>query len=481
VTIGRILEEGGASLRGVMTHAGESYSARSIAELEAFAEQERLAVVTAAQHLRAAGLPCPVISVGSTPTAHFARNLDGVTEVRAGVFTFFDLVMAGIGVCTLDDLALSVLTTVIGHQADKGWVLCDAGWMALSRDRGTQGQAVDQGYGVVCDADGRPYDNLIVEAANQEHGIIALRPGSVEPLPDLPVGTCSVSCPTMPARRGRSSTLTPFCPLTVARWPYGRDFAVGREAQPMKFISEEQSAALISHDLAFLAAREALIAAVTQEATVFPAVAAHGSDPQNRFSIKSGATAEVAGLKVGSYWPGNSQAGLPRHNSTIMLFDQTVGRIAWVIEAGQVNAYRTAAADAVAADALARADASTLTVFGAGHQALYECLAVARVRPIRRVLVVARDTVKAEAFAVKLRTHGLTAEVAEGAGGLRAGRYHRDRHAVARTLVRSRVGAPRHTCRQHGVGCGGQAGIAACLVRARIPVLRSARAGGQPG
>jgi ornithine cyclodeaminase len=181
----------------------------------------------------------------------------------------------------------------------------------------------------------------------------------------------------------------------------------------MKFISEEQSAALISHDLAFLAAREALIAAVTQEATVFPAVAAHGSDPQNRFSIKSGATAEVAGLKVGSYWPGNSQAGLPRHNSTIMLFDQTVGRIAWVIEAGQVNAYRTAAADAVAADALARADASTLTVFGAGHQALYECLAVARVRPIRRVLVVARDTVKAEAFAAKLRTHGLTAEVAE--------------------------------------------------------------------
>jgi D-serine deaminase-like pyridoxal phosphate-dependent protein len=222
VTIGRILEEGGARLRGVMTHAGESYSARSIAELEAFAEQERLAVVTAAQHLRAAGLPCPVISVGSTPTAHFARNLDGVTEVRAGVFTFFDLVMAGIGVCTLDDLALSVLTTVIGHQADKGWVLCDAGWMALSRDRGTQGQAVDQGYGVVCDADGRPYDNLIVEAANQEHGIIALRPGSVEPLPDLPVGTVLRILPNHACATGAqfdAYTVLPADGGPLAVWP----------------------------------------------------------------------------------------------------------------------------------------------------------------------------------------------------------------------------------------------------------------------
>jgi D-serine deaminase-like pyridoxal phosphate-dependent protein len=222
VTIGRILEEGGASLRGVMTHAGESYSARSIAELEGFAEQERLAVVTAAQHLRASGLPCPVISVGSTPTAHFARNLDGVTEVRAGVFTFFDLVMAGIGVCTLDDLALSVLTTVIGHQADKGWVLCDAGWMALSRDRGTQGQAVDQGYGVVCDADGRPYDNLIVEAANQEHGIIALRPGSVEPLPDLPVGTVLRILPNHACATGAqfdAYTVLPADGGPLAVWP----------------------------------------------------------------------------------------------------------------------------------------------------------------------------------------------------------------------------------------------------------------------
>ena len=189
VVIGRTLVEGGAELRGVLTHAGDSYNARGTAALEAFAERERLAAVTAAEQLRAAGLPCPVVSVGSTPTAHFARGLPGVTEVRAGVFAFFDLVMAGLGVCTTEDIAISVLASVIGHQRERGWIIVDAGWMALSRDRGTAAQEVDQGYGLVCDLSGRVMHDLIVSAANQEHGIISVRPGSSARLPDLSVGT----------------------------------------------------------------------------------------------------------------------------------------------------------------------------------------------------------------------------------------------------------------------------------------------------
>jgi D-serine deaminase-like pyridoxal phosphate-dependent protein len=189
VSIGHLLERGGAALRGVVTHAGESYGAVGADALAAFAEQERLAAVTAATALRAVGLPCTVVSVGSTPTAHFARDLAGVTEVRAGVFALFDLVMAGIGVCALDDIALSVLTTVIGHQPERGWIIVDAGWMALSSDRGTARQAVDQGYGVVCDANGRVLDDLIVTGANQEHGIVAVRPDGTAALPELPVGT----------------------------------------------------------------------------------------------------------------------------------------------------------------------------------------------------------------------------------------------------------------------------------------------------
>ena len=183
--IGRTL---GPLLRGVMTHAGESYHCDSEDALRAMAERERGAAVQAAERLRADGQRCDVVSVGSTPTAMFAGDLTGVTEVRAGVHMFMDLVMAGLGVCTIDDIAISVLTTVIGHQADKGWILTDAGWMALSRDRGTAAQRVDQGYGVVCDEVGRPIGDLVVTAANQEHGIVSSRTLESIDLEQFPVG-----------------------------------------------------------------------------------------------------------------------------------------------------------------------------------------------------------------------------------------------------------------------------------------------------
>jgi len=178
----------GARLAGVMTHAGSSYALRTPEALAAMAEQERARCVEAADRLRASGHACETVSVGSTPTALSARSLEGVTEVRAGVYVFFDLVMAGIGVCTRDEIALSVLCSVIGHRPDAGWIITDAGWMALSRDRGTATQAVDQGYGVVCDISGWPLDGLIVIATNQEHGIIAHRSGGALDLRRFPLG-----------------------------------------------------------------------------------------------------------------------------------------------------------------------------------------------------------------------------------------------------------------------------------------------------
>ena len=174
IDVARILSEGGLHLRGVMTHAGSSYELDSLEPLQALAEQERVLCVHAADTLRAAGLACPEVSIGSTPTALSALNLDGVTEVRAGVYVFFDLVMRNIGVCQADELALSVLTTVIGHQPDKGWIITDAGWMAMSRDRGTQRQHQDFGYGQVCSEAGDWIDGARVSAANQEHGIVSL-------------------------------------------------------------------------------------------------------------------------------------------------------------------------------------------------------------------------------------------------------------------------------------------------------------------
>jgi len=171
--VGRILHDHGVRVGGVMTHAGSSYDLDTPQALAALAEQERAGCVRAAQRLRAAGIPCVGVSVGSTPTALAVEKLDGVTEVRAGVYVFFDLVMHNVGVCALDDIALSVLTTVIGHQPEKGWAILDAGWMAMSRDRGTSKQGHDFGYGQPCELDGTLLTDYVLSAANQEHGILS--------------------------------------------------------------------------------------------------------------------------------------------------------------------------------------------------------------------------------------------------------------------------------------------------------------------
>lgn len=161
---------GRCSVHGVMAHAGESYKASTFAELQAVAEYEREKTVAAANALRRAGHSCPVVSIGSTPTALAFSSLEDVTEVRAGVYIFFDLIMHNIGVCAVDDIALSVLTTVIGYQRNKDWLIVDAGWMATSCDQGISGQR-NYGFGQICKLDGTPLP-LILISTNQEHGIV---------------------------------------------------------------------------------------------------------------------------------------------------------------------------------------------------------------------------------------------------------------------------------------------------------------------
>ena len=188
--VAKILTDGGMHLDGVITHAGSSYDLDTPEALAALAEQERAGCIMATELIRAAGFDCPGISIGSTPTALSAQNLEGVTEVRAGVYVFFDLVMHNVGVCRMDDIALTVLTTVIGHQPEKGWAITDAGWMAMSRDRGTQKQKHDYGFGQVCNVDGVVLADYVMSGANQEHGIIS-RVGNIDHdiATRFPVGT----------------------------------------------------------------------------------------------------------------------------------------------------------------------------------------------------------------------------------------------------------------------------------------------------
>lgn len=162
---------------------------------------------------------------------------------------------------------------------------------------------------------------------------------------------------------------------------------------------------LIDRRIAFDAIKTALIAAADGSGGVNPVVVGRGLNDGETFSIKSGLLRGLpaVGLKVGGYWPGNEDRGLPRHQSAISLLDPDNGRLIAVVEGGALNGLRTAAADAVAADALARADAATLSIFGAGKQALHEVQAVCDVRPITRVFVTSRNAASADAMSAKLR------------------------------------------------------------------------------
>lgn len=427
VEIGRILAQG-ARLAGIMTHAGESYALSSPDDLRRAAENERRGAVRAAETLRAAGLDCPIVSIGSSPTAHAYERLDGVTEVRAGVYMFGDLVQAGIGVCAIEDIAVSVLATIIGHQREKGWILVDAGWMALSADRGTAAQALDQHYGVVADLDGAPMADIVLLQVNQEHGVIAVRPGGAGVLPDLPVGAMvrifpNHACATC-AQHDRYHVVEGGREV-IAQWPRFNGWGLSSDDGALAIVSGAAVRAAARRKDAFDAVSAAFQAMASGEAKLYPVVNAMVEAPNTAFTIKAGLNARqgLVGLKIGSYWPKNAEHfGLANHNSTTLLLDHETGAPRALINARELNGLRTAAANAVATDALARTDAAVLLVIGAGHQARYEARALCDVRRIRRLLIWSRTPAHAEAMAAELRdlavdelavVHDLAAAAAE--------------------------------------------------------------------
>lgn len=166
---------------GVLTHAGASYNCTSTQDIRRASQREWQTAANCAARLRHEGLDCPTVSVGSTPTTVFAEAIDGVTEVRAGVYVFFDLFQSNLGTCTRDEIALTVLATVIGHKRSLNRLIIDAGALALSKDAGTSSQADECGYGLLCDTEtGEIVENLVVDAVNQEHGIVVGNNGPID-------------------------------------------------------------------------------------------------------------------------------------------------------------------------------------------------------------------------------------------------------------------------------------------------------------
>ena len=174
----------GARFDGLMFYPGHVRIPRSDQSGALARLSRRIDAFVAA--LEGAGLPPRVVSGGSTPTLWDSHCLRGVTEVRSGTCIYNDRDIVGMGAAAPEDVAYTVLGTVIS-VAVPGQVVVDAGSKALSREVLGSGAP---GYGVLFD---RPA--VTVKAINEEHGVLDLsetawRPAIGERLRIVPNHVC---------------------------------------------------------------------------------------------------------------------------------------------------------------------------------------------------------------------------------------------------------------------------------------------------
>src|SRR5690606_2446537 len=113
---------------------------------------------------------------------------------------------------------------------------------------------------------------------------------------------------------------------------------------------------------------------------------------------------EVIGVKAFTYLPGNAAKGRAILNSKILLFDRESGRPLSLVDGTSVTFWRTAAIAGLAADHLARSDASRLLVCGTGNLGPYMALAHAAVRPITEIAVWGRRPDRAAQTVERIRS-----------------------------------------------------------------------------
>ena len=188
VEISKIFSEcNKTNLMGVLTHAGHSYSTDNKIEILSIANKEREDALAAVKYFSTLNHNNPIISIGSTPTMLFASHLNNISEVRAGIYMFWDLAQASRGICKMEDIAVTVLASVIGHNHQKKKIIIDAGALALSKDISANRFMPEVGYGLVCDPNSGEYLGLNISEIHQEHGAIDI--SNSDWFDNLPIGS----------------------------------------------------------------------------------------------------------------------------------------------------------------------------------------------------------------------------------------------------------------------------------------------------
>ncbi|KAJ7322075.1 hypothetical protein JRQ81_018362 [Phrynocephalus forsythii] len=161
----KLIAGGATELAGVYAHCGNSYGAHGVSEIQSVARATTTQTLQFVDTLQNAGLPCPVSSIGSTPSCSCpVPEMGQLSEVHPGNYIFYDVQQMMIGSCQLEDIAVRVLTRVIGHYPHRNQLLVDCGWTGLSLH--SLGQ-LPTGYALV---EGHPELKLV--GMTQEHGKI---------------------------------------------------------------------------------------------------------------------------------------------------------------------------------------------------------------------------------------------------------------------------------------------------------------------
>ena len=177
--------DGNSSLQfaGLLSHAGHAYAAGGFEPVREIAAEERAMMLQLRERLCSAGIDVPEISVGSTPTVVASASFEGISEIRPGNYVFMDRIQLALGICAPDEIALTVVATIVSRNSD--YLIVDAGSKVLSSDLGPHGSKGIEGYGVAfpLDSYGTAEGALQVAKLSEEHGFVR-RDGA-----DLPVGS----------------------------------------------------------------------------------------------------------------------------------------------------------------------------------------------------------------------------------------------------------------------------------------------------
>lgn len=156
---GKIAALPGIELTGILTHAGHAHDVTAQPDIEAVARDEAMTMQQAIEELGRQGIDVQVVSAGSTITAPYLTADDGITEIRPGTYAFNDLRTLEMYACTPDQIAATILATVVSVSQDR--VVLDAGNKTLTMTSTRQ-----HGYGKI---KGHPRSSFL--RLSEEHGV----------------------------------------------------------------------------------------------------------------------------------------------------------------------------------------------------------------------------------------------------------------------------------------------------------------------